>query len=98
MISAGMKRRGEAYTVSLRIADLAPHQTLRFDMLSREHGWALPVWQEMGCPEPPSREQTQTLREAAMATKVWTVQADEQGTLDLTLTLEPWSVVQFLQI
>lgn len=91
-------RQGEAQTVSLLITDLAPYQTLRFEMLSREHGWALPVWQEMGCPEPPNREQTKTLREAAMATKVWTVQADENGTLDLTLTLQPWSVVQFLQI
>ena len=90
--------KGQAYTVSLRLTDLAPHQEIRFDMLSRESGWALPLWQEMGCPEPPSREQTAQLREAAMTTKVWTAEADEHGTLEVHMDLAPWSVVLFTQI
>ena len=90
--------RGESCAVALCLKDLAPHQKIRFDMLSREHGWALPVWQEMGCPEPPNREQTAQLREAALATTVWTAEADENGALEICMDLEPWSVVLFTQI
>lgn len=89
--------RGEKQSISLCLTDLEPHETLRFEMLSRDHGWALPVWQAMGCPEPPSREQTAKLRKAAMATKHWTMQADENGVLSLTMDLEPWSIVLFRQ-
>ena len=87
--------KGEAHTVHLRLTDLAPNQRIRFETLDRSHGWALPAWEKMGCPEPPTREQTQALREAALATKKWDVHADANGILDLELPLEPWTVALF---
>ena len=89
---------GDACALSLQLTDLAPHQRLQFEKLDRSHGWALPVWQSMGCPEPPTREQTQLLRAAALATEKWTLCADENGTLELDVTLEPWTVIHFEEV
>ena len=87
--------KGEPREVSLRLTGLAPHQSVKLDMLDRENGWALPVWQGMGCPEPPNRSQTAQLRETALATRTWTLCADERGELQMDICLQPWSVVLF---
>lgn len=89
--------QGETYTLHLHMKHLAPYQCLRFEMLDHEHGWALASWQNMGCPEPPDREQTQQLREAALATKKWEIYADACGTLESDIPLDPWSVVHFIE-
>lgn len=88
--------KGEAYIIHLRLTDLCANQCVSFELLDREHGWALPLWQKMGCPEPPDREQTKLLREAALATKKWIACADEHGVLNLDISIEPWSVIHFI--
>jgi len=89
--------RGEACTVSLRLTGFAPHQRIRLEKLDREHGCALPVWQKMGCPEPPNRAQTEELRRAALALDTCEVCIDECGVLELDVLLEPWTVVYFME-
>ncbi|MCK5526822.1 MAG: beta-xylosidase, partial [Candidatus Latescibacteria bacterium] len=55
-------------------------------------------WEAMGCPEPPSPEQTALLREGGMATKKEGMRADASGKLTWTRTLDPWTVVSVRQI
>lgn len=86
---------GETIRIPLHLTALNPHQNIRFEILNRQNGWALPKWQQMGCPEPPNREQTQVLREAAQETKRWFVAANANGELKTTLEMEPWSILLF---
>ncbi len=51
------------------------------------------AWEAMGKPEPPSREQTATLRKQAWATKHETLHADGRGQLALQRTLDAWTVI-----
>ena len=84
---------GEGWPVSCRLEGLRPGAEIRMETLDRTHGWALPLWQRMGCPEPPTREETERLKEAALHTGIRTLRADPQGVLMLDTVLDPWSVV-----
>jgi xylan 1,4-beta-xylosidase len=52
----------------------------------------------MGKPEPPTREQTRLLREAAWATQKEIVRVDDSGTLVLHRPLAAWSLVLIKQM
>jgi xylan 1,4-beta-xylosidase len=54
-------------------------------------------WQAMGSPEPPTREQTASLRAQAMATRKQVLTADANGTFAWQGYLDPWSVVAIHQ-
>ena len=84
---------GEAVTVSCTLTGLTPGAEILIETLDREHGWALPLWLDMGAPEPPTREETARLIEHANATNRRTVTADAQGTLTLQLSVCPWNVI-----
>ena len=84
---------GEAVTVSCTLTGLTPGAEILIETLDREHGWALPLWLDMGAPEPPTREETARLIEHANATDRRTVTADAQGTLSLQLSVCPWNVI-----
>ena len=84
---------GEAVTVSCTLTGLTPGAEILIETLDREHGWALPLWLDMGAPEPPTREETARLIEHANATDRRTVTADAQGTLTLQLSVCPWNVI-----
>lgn len=84
---------GEAVTVSCTLTGLTPGVEILIETLDREHGWALPLWLDMGAPEPPTREETARLIEHANATDRRTVTADAQGTLTLQLSVCPWNVI-----
>ena len=89
---------GKPFTVSYTITGLTPKASIQIEILDREHGWALPLWQRMGSPEPPSREETRQLAEKANATKKEHVNADDQGCLQLNILMNPWSIVSVSEI
>ena len=84
---------GSARDLDIHLRGLAPGASLLVETLDRRHGDAVAVWEAMGKPEPPTREQTRVLREAAWATQKEVVQADSNGNLNLRRRLEPWSLV-----
>ena len=84
---------GEAVTVSCTLTGLTPGAEILIETLDREHGWALPLWLDIGAPEPPTREETARLIEHANAIDRRTVTADAQGTLTLQLSVLPWNVI-----
>ena len=85
--------QGTDCRICFQITGLRPHQRFQLECLSREHGWALEAWRKMGSPEPPDRLQTEELRQAALKTNRWTVQADELGVLTVDETIEPWNLL-----
>lgn len=84
---------GSARDMDIRLRGLPPGTAFLVETLDRAHGNAVAVWEAMGQPEPPDREQTRVLREAAWATEKEIVRVDDTGTLDLHRSIGPWSVV-----
>ncbi|MFT4249262.1 MAG: hypothetical protein QM581_14720 [Pseudomonas sp.] len=84
---------GSSRVFSLQLEGLPPGAVFELETLDRQHGNAVFAWQQMGMPEPPTREQTAVLRQAAWATAKDTRVADADGRLDWKGTLPAWSVV-----
>jgi len=68
--------------LSLQLSGFRPGARVMTETLDAAHGWAYPVWRQMGCPEVLSRYQAQALRHAALHTDVFWHQADLQGRLE----------------
>ena len=90
--------QGTPRSFTLALDDLPPGAPFEVEVLDARHGFALKGWEAMGCPEPPSPEQTALLREGGMATKKEGMRADASGKLTWTRTLDPWTVVSVRQI
>ncbi len=89
---------GQSRDLSVDIQGLSPHASLLMETLDDTHGFALPAWKAMGAPEPPSREETALLRQAARHLKQEFFTADDQGRFSLKRTISPWSVVMIRKI
>lgn len=89
---------GAPRAFTLRLDRLSPHAKFLVETLDRTHGDAVAAWVAMGKPEPPSREQTATLRRQAWATKQETLHADGRGRLTLERTLDAWTVLLIREI
>jgi xylan 1,4-beta-xylosidase len=84
---------GSARTFELHLRGLKPGASVLIETLDRDHGDAVVVWESMGKPEPPSREQTEALRKAAWDTRKEVVRSDDAGNLTLECRIAPWSLV-----
>ncbi|MFP5041453.1 GH39 family glycosyl hydrolase [Parasediminibacterium sp. JCM 36343] len=78
---------------TLDIKGLKPLANITIETLDRNHGFAFPKWKAMGSPEPPTREQTKQLKEAAFATLKEKASANAQGGLKWEKTLQPWDCI-----
>jgi len=67
----------------IELAGMPPCARFMIETLDAAHGWAYPVWRQMGCPKSLSRYQAQALRQAALRTGVEWVRADGDGRLRL---------------
>jgi xylan 1,4-beta-xylosidase len=84
---------GSDEILKIDLTGLTPHTIFLAEVLDRDHGNAMAAWEAMGSPEPPSREQTTALRDAASATKKLILTADEAGNLQAQIPMAPWAVV-----
>jgi xylan 1,4-beta-xylosidase len=84
---------GQPRTFKGRLTGLKPFTRFTVETVDQEHGFAINAWKELGSPEPPNREQTRQLRQVAMTTRKERINADQNGILDLSLVLTPWSIV-----
>jgi xylan 1,4-beta-xylosidase len=89
---------GQPAELTLTIRDLPPGAALMVETLDAGHGLAVAAWKDMGAPEPPSREQTECLREAAWNLRRDYFTADASGAFELKRTLEPWTVLMVRQL
>jgi xylan 1,4-beta-xylosidase len=89
---------GGARELVFNLDHLTAGASFLIETLDKEHGDAVPVWEAMGKPEPPNREQIDILRKLAWNTEKHIVQVDDQGRLRLRLNMPAWSVVLVKQV
>jgi xylan 1,4-beta-xylosidase len=89
---------GSPKKTSINLTGLKPGSTFEIEILDENNGFALKKWMEMGMPEPASREQTKQLKAFAMATRKYTIKADNKGQLAWNETLLPWAVAVLKQV
>lgn len=77
---------------------LPPNAEVQVETLNKTHGNATAAWEAMGRPEPPTREQTVMLREAAEAVNEENFRADATGHFTLERPIDPWSLVLIQQL
>jgi xylan 1,4-beta-xylosidase len=84
---------GKNKCLALTILDLNPNAHFIVEILDKENGFALREWQNMGSPNPPTREQTRLLREESFETAKMALNVNENGNLTWNVKLTPWSLV-----
>jgi xylan 1,4-beta-xylosidase len=84
--------------LELEISGLKPDALFVLESLDKKHGFALKVWEQMGCPEPPNREETALLKKAGETTGKEFISVNADGVIVLKKNLEPWTVLQLREI
>jgi xylan 1,4-beta-xylosidase len=88
MIGPGVPR-----TFDLALNGLPSRVRVTRNRVDREHGWALPVWQEMGSPAWPNAAQLERLHQAATPKTDMTVEQTQEGRLSLQERLDPLAML-----
>lgn len=88
---------GHRREVDIRLRGLKPGASFVVETLDVHHGFAFRSWQEMGSPEPPTREQEAMLRQMATATAKEEIKVGGDGMLRWAHAIEPWAVVAIYQ-
>lgn len=91
--NAGTYMNATAKALDLHLKGLKPGSTFTIETLDKTHGNAYDVWEQMGRPHSPTRQQTEMLRQAAQSTQKETVKVNGKGQLDISRTLLPWTVI-----
>jgi Beta-xylosidase len=82
----------------LAIDHVTPDTCFQMEIVDREHGVAVGLWNSMGAPGSPDREQTGELIRCAQSHRFLTFQSDENGTLGLRFTLPAWAIAGFKEL
>lgn len=93
-----MVTTGEAQPADIVLTGMPANAPILIETLDKNHGNATAAWEQMGRPEPPTREQTRILRQAAQETKKETLHADRSGKFVLHRNLPPWAVLLVRQM
>ena len=80
------------------MSGLEPETRFRMEILDKDHGNIFGYWEEMGKPEPPTREQIVEMKEAAAGLYTEELPADDKGNLTIKRAIAPWSLVLIEQI
>lgn len=75
------------------IKGITESSVFSIEVLDRNNGFAYSKWQEIGSPEPPTREQVKQLKSAAFATKKERIKVGVKKVLVFERTLQPWDCV-----
>ena len=97
-LAEAVQALGQPGRVDLAWRGLKPGTAVEVETLDAEHGCVAAAWKQMGRPEPPTREQTARLSEAAWGTKKERLSADEAGCFRLERVLAAWSVVMVREV
>jgi xylan 1,4-beta-xylosidase len=84
---------GSPKNFSIHLTSVNSQSNFTIETLDKQNGFAYATWENMGKPEPPTREQTKQLKIAAMATKKESAKADAKGNLTWQRTLQPWTCI-----
>jgi xylan 1,4-beta-xylosidase len=89
---------GSSRRLDVLLSGTSPNAPLMIETLDKSHGNATALWEDMGSPEPPTREQAEALKAGAFATKRELVHADASGRFELQRSINPWSLVLIKQL
>ncbi|MHA7944769.1 GH39 family glycosyl hydrolase [Formosa sp. 3Alg 14/1] len=99
-VPAGSDKREKGTTKKLdfTLTGLKAGAHFEIEILDKDHGNIHNYWEDMGKPEPPTREQIKTMKAYANTMKMDHVKADKNGVLKINQDLTPWSVVLIKEI
>lgn len=84
---------GSPGKIKLTLTGLRPRAPVEVQTLGAATGDAMTAWQEMGMPEPPTREQTAILKARAEGVRRELFRANAAGNFALEREIAPWNVV-----
>ena len=79
--------------VNVTLKNLKAGAKFQVEILDNENGNIKQVYNAMGAPHSPNREQTAELKKKALATKKSEIKVDNKGNLTLKMELTPWECV-----
>ncbi|WP_434035602.1 GH39 family glycosyl hydrolase [Formosa sp. 4Alg 33] len=99
-VPAGSDKRekGTSKKLDFTLTGLKAGAHFEIEILDKDHGNIHNYWEDMGKPEPPTREQIKTMKAYANTMKMDHVKADKNGVLKVNQDLTPWSVVLIKEI
>lgn len=99
-VPAGSNKREEGTHKELNfsLTNLRPGTMFKIEILDKDHGNIHNFWEDMGKPEPPTREELKVMDEYANTMKTSYVKADKNGKLTINHSITPWSLVLIKQI
>ena len=84
---------GSARTFKLALDGLPPQVRITSNLVDSDHGWALPAWQEMGCPDWPDAAQLARLHEVARPKAEMRIEQSRNGRITLKESLAPLAMM-----
>ncbi|WP_342561102.1 hypothetical protein NST84_15595 [Paenibacillus sp. FSL R7-0345] len=96
-VAQEVQATGTDRSFELLVEGVTPGAELVLQILDSDHGVAIKLWNEMGAPQSPSREQIRQLKDYANRLSERKLTADKNGVLKLGLTLSAWAVASLSQ-
>ncbi|WP_282124528.1 GH39 family glycosyl hydrolase [Algibacter mikhailovii] len=92
------RENGTSKNLNFSLTGLNPGCIFEIEVLDKDHGNIHNFWEEMGKPEPPSREEIKVMKAYAKTMKTEYVKADKNGVLVINHEITPWSLVLIKQL
>ena len=97
-VAEAVQALGRPGRIDLTWRGLKPGMMVEVETLDADHGCVVAAWKAMGSPEPPTREQTAILREAAGGTRKERFEIGNDGVFSLEREISPWSLVCVVEV
>ncbi|SDE58649.1 GH39 family glycosyl hydrolase [Cellulophaga baltica] len=95
---ADKRENGSVKQLHFNLSNLKPGTMFKIETLDKDHGNIHNFWEDMGRPEPPTREEIKVMKAYANALKTEFVYADTKGNISINRELKPWSLVLIKQV
>ncbi|QWX85675.1 glycoside hydrolase [Cellulophaga sp. HaHaR_3_176] len=99
-VPSGKNKREEGTSKKLDfiLTGLKANTRFEIEILDKDHGNIHNLWESMGKPEPPTREEIKVMKTYANTMKTEILMADENGKLAINHVITPWSLVLIKQL
>ncbi|GIZ09766.1 hypothetical protein [Flavobacterium sp. UMI-01] len=90
--------QGKTRQLKMELTSLKPGTQFKLETLDKEHGNIYNYWEQMGKPEPPTREQIKVMKQMAENLKTEIITVGKDGTFTLNREMSPWSMLLIEQV
>ncbi|MCM4156946.1 hypothetical protein [Gramella sp. AN32] len=95
---ANKREQGTNKKLDFELTGLKAGTMFKIEIMDKDHGNIHNFWEDMGKPEPPTREEVQVMKDYANNMKTKYIKADKNGVLSVNRDITPWSLVLIKQI